>query len=135
MGADVTVRQEIKIAGKWHHYDQARVSRNYELFEKMAGVRGSVEEALVPPRGPVPNPTYITKIHRERIGEDGHTDSWFGLEEIVRLRDWMDDKYKMFRFHEEFGYLLGNDWDSWKRYPEENSYGIEDVRWIFWFDS
>lgn len=46
MGCDIHLHQEVKINGEWHHYRLAEMPRNYEVFEKMAGVRGDVKNAI-----------------------------------------------------------------------------------------
>jgi hypothetical protein len=33
-----------------------------------------------------------------------------------------------------WGYLFGNSWGGFTKYPEYNPEGLEDIRFVFWFD-
>jgi hypothetical protein len=139
MGCDIHVHTEVKINGQWHHWGQPSVSRFYALFEKMAGVRGDEENAIAPLRGLPEDATFETKFDNEHWGADGHSHSWLTGEEADQLGEWYMAETKEHatcgKFIEsEFGYLFGNGWNV-KRYPDDYPKGVEDARWVFWFDN
>ena len=141
MGCDIHVHTEVKINGEWRHWGAPSVSRNYSLFEKMAGVRGEVSNAIVAPRG---LPSDITFETRFDFGPDEdprdfwHSASWLSAHEIGKLSDWWDKEteerggYK--GIESEFGYLMGNGWNV-EKYPNDHPQGVQDARWVFWFDN
>lgn len=129
MGCDIHLHTEIKIAGVWHHYGAPDVPRDYELFGKMAGVRGD-ERAIIIPRGVPANLSLVTAIDAQTWRTDGHSWSWFGPKEISELEQWWREKKKDY-FEDNFGYLFGNGWTHFGG-PKSP---IQDVRWIFWFDN
>lgn len=134
MGCDIHVHAEIKIDEIWHHYSSPDVERNYELFEKMAGVRGDLENAIIKPRGVPRDITFLTLLDFERWDYDMHSASWFGVEEIKELEEWFEStRYEIPQrwLEHHFGYLFGNAWRP-KKYP---TFEIEDVRFVFWFDN
>ena len=88
MGCDCTAHFEVKIDNKWEHYSVPNIHRNYLLFEKMAGVRGSVENALAPPKGLPDDISNITRIDSEQWGIDGHHHSWLSGEEFNKLHQY-----------------------------------------------
>lgn len=131
MGCDIHMHQEVKIKGEWYHLNQPYVDRNYSLFGVMAGVCGC-GPAIVEPRGVPDNITILTRVDLDAYGTDAHTLSWFGLEEIKALEDWWVKTSSRFDFYTTFGYLFHNGW-NWNE--TTNRRGVEDVRWIFWFDN
>lgn len=142
MGCDIHVHTEVKIDGQWRHWGSPDVGRSYTLFEKMAGVRGGIANALVPPKGLPADATFETLFDYHRMEGDAHTPSWLGKEEIAALYDWWEVEYKetswdtRWRWPEmQFGFLLGNSWEGLEKYPEEVDPRITDVRWVFWFDN
>ena len=46
MGLDIHAHFEIKVKGKWLHYSQPNIYRNYSLFDKMAMVIGDDEGGM-----------------------------------------------------------------------------------------
>ena len=133
MGCDIHLHQEVKINGKWEHYGIADVGRNYQLFAKMAGVRGD-EAPIVEPRGYPADVTTVTQFNATDWGRDAHTPSWLGAEEIAELFEWLNEPGEV-RPRERFGWLFGNCWDSFTKYPEDRPTGLEDIRFVFWFDN
>lgn len=134
MGCDAHVFTEVRHKGKWLLYSQSRPNRNYELFEKMAGVRGDVENALVPPKGFPEDASDMTRIIYEYEGEDAHTPSYYTLMEIMKLEKWYRANIEDgFMWHTDFGYLFGNGYEDMPNL--ENPPPIEDVRIVFWFDN
>ncbi len=137
MGCDIHLHTEVKFRGKWEHMGAPNIDRDYELFAKMAGVRGDVE-AIALPRG-VPNDiSLLTKIDLERWEGDGHSHSWLTGEELDALGKWYEQKLKSHGrftyFKMIIGYLFGNNWDV-KKYPKDYPDGVEDSRAVFWFDN
>lgn len=140
MGCDIHLHSEIKINGKWHHYSHPRIDRNYTLFARMADVRndGSIEP-ISKPRGIPENATFTTKYDYKH--DSGHSASWLSWQEIVALGEWFEQKQRermkpgdFYSFeHNEVGYLFGNSWSL--EYKEELPKGLEDARFVFWFDN
>ena len=143
MGCDIHLHEEVKIKGKWHHYGIARCRRNYRLFAKMADVRNLLTHItpIAQPRGIPKNATELTKFDNKKWGVDGHSHSWIGAKEIKELKEWYEknhypgEKVEPWWFEDEFGYLFGNGWDGFIKYPEDYSKDVEDIRFIFWFDN
>lgn len=66
------------------YYDPPLVStRNYELFAKLANVRGN--ERGTAPRGLPPDPSPLLKRAVDAWGSDGHSHTWLPLREAVQL--------------------------------------------------
>lgn len=135
MGCDIHLHVEIKLKGEWHHYQDLRPGRHYSVFGKMAGVRNQDEEPIVAPKGLPADCTLVTRFDSDHWGRDGHTHSWFNREEIKKLSVWMTAQAKDWREDLEGwagGYLFGNDYaGELEDLPE----GVEDVRFVFWFDN
>lgn len=137
MGCDIHLHQEIKINGNWEHYGMADVPRDYRLFAKMAGVRGS-ETPIALPRGLPACATAVTRFHSEHFGTDGHSHSWLDADEIYELIQWMKSMRttECMQDHRKcFGFLFGNTWEGFKRYPDDVMDGLDDIRFVFWFDN
>ena len=132
MGADCHCHIEVKIDNKWEHYSVPNIQRNYTIFEKMAGVRGDVANAISPPRGLPKDISLITKIDADNWGEDTHSHSWLSSEEFKELYEYQKYHYS---YIEQYGYLFGNGFESFKAgdagYPKD----IQDFRLVFWFDN
>jgi hypothetical protein len=144
MGCDIHLHVEVKIEGKWEHYHAPNISRSYKLFEKMAGVRGEIKNAISSPKGLPDDLNIITRKSAEYWDVDGHSWSWLNLEEISILSDWLHDLGSK----EEKGFLNcdlehsilhcyceGNSFAGIIKYPDEKPEWIEDVRFVFWFDN
>lgn len=139
MGCDIHLHTEIKVDGKWHHYSQPRVQRDYVLFFKLAGVRGPFDgvNPIAEPRG-VPNDlSFTTKFDVDYMGDDGHSHSWLTGDELAEVVRWNDERRvsetgQWFSTEHSFlGYLFGNGWGRDSEHPKS----IEDVRAVFWFDN
>ena len=145
MGCDIHLHIELKIDDVWHHFGAPSVRRDYHLFEKLAGVRGSESVAITPPKGLPSDCSLITQKAAEYWEEDGHSTSWLGVDEIMILEDWLgslptSDNAQFMHNDLEYSilhtYLQGNSFTGWKRYPEDDRpYDVEDVRFVFWFDN
>lgn len=143
MGCDIHAHTEIKIKGEWHHLSELQISRDYDLFTRMANVRRYSDEiaAISEPRGLPEDLAFLTKFIREDYGIDGHSDSWLSAAEVAELGQWMGDEHKK-RLPGEYwycekvlGYIFGNGWESFTKYREELPAGVEDARMVFWFDN
>lgn len=74
----------VEIQGQWLHAPNAWTtyaldipeSRDYRLYEAMAGVRGEDENALVAPRGIPADASDVVVYWAKRDDGDGHTHSW-----------------------------------------------------------
>lgn len=135
MGCDIHIHAEIKVHGQWHHYDQPDCSRDYDLFEKMAGVRGEVENALAAPRGIPDNASFTTKFDAEHWDGDGHSHSWLSAHEIQQLAQWDEERGRGIFKREWDKWLFGNNYSDFIKYPSGRVKGLEDVRFVFWFDN
>ena len=134
MGCDIHAHAEVKIKGKWEHYDQPEFQRDYELFERMAGVRGDVANAIVAPRGLPDDATALTRFDSERWGSDGHSHSWLSAQELYELAAW-DKKRGYSDFKRSWDqWLFGGNYSDFIKYPKDRR-GVEDVRFVFWFDN
>jgi hypothetical protein len=132
MGCDIHLFVEAKNKDdKWVMVDNPTVNRNYDLFEKMAGVRGESYNALVQPRGLPDNVSEGTRLHRDYWGEDGHTESYLKQSEIEQLEKWID-KQEGFGFC-SLGYMFGNGFSL--SHDDFRDTGVKDVRLVFWFDN
>lgn len=146
MGTNIHLHQEVKINGKWHHYGIPNVGRNYRLFARMANVRNK-DEDIVPiamPRGLPRDATELTIYDYKLWDNDGYSHSFLTAKEIKELKDrHEDDRNKQdgckelasLWFENYFGYLFENRWTDFIEYPEGRPKGLEDIRFIFWFDN
>ena len=145
MGCDIHLYTEIKIDGDWHCYTKCNVDRDYGLFEKMAGVRGYSNKSISPPKGLPKNLSLVVSLEAKHWGGDGHSHSWLNLEEIKLLEIFVEKQIEETRknypkagydyVEKRWGYLGGNSYGGFEK--KSNSYpkGIEDVRFVFWFDN
>lgn len=145
MGCDIHLYAEVKIAGAWLLYTQPRMIRCYALFEKMAGVRGDVANAIAPPRGLPGDCSRMTRWAAEYDEAYAHSHSWLDAREIAELCTWGRKKLTPSRDRQALGYwdfefetgayLFGNSWEGFTRCPNDRPKMLQDIRWIFWFDN
>jgi hypothetical protein len=138
MGCDIHLHIEVKIGDQWHHYGTPSIGRDYNLFEKMAGVRGAVDAAISPPKGLPKDCTFLTWLDHKMMKVDAHSASWLGPEEIDALEEWREKSPQRsigLEYDVLHTYLFGNSFTGWKHWPEENTRRIQDVRFVFWFDN
>lgn len=141
MGCDIHAHFEIKLNGKWEHYDQPKINRNYCLFAKMAGVRGEGLgiEPISKPKGLPKNLSNTTEFDVQHWDGDGHTHSWLNADEIEQVYEYHkslyepEDQYTLSMT--QWGYLFGNGWEDFKKYRSDYPKEIEDIRMVFWFDN
>ena len=135
MGCDIHLHQEIKVKGKWLHYSHPNVNRDYRLFALLGNVRNYDEcPFLSDERGLPADITDMTRLAAEYCKEDWHSHSYIERSEILRLEGLYNKctprRDEAFNLEDVFGYLFGNGWDY-----DPPDMGLEDVRWIFWFDN
>lgn len=133
MGCDINMHTEVKIEGKWRHWGTPKCKRYYRFFEKLAGVRGDIVNAISAPKGIPQDATFETLFDYSLWEGQIHSASWLGAKEIKEVYKWWAtskfvDEYII---SDQVGYCLSNEWDD--EYIMED--GIEDIRWIFWFDN
>ena len=138
MGCDIHLHTEVKINGEWHHYSVLRVRRDYKLFAQMAGVRNYYEVTPISePKGLPQDASFLTKFDADRWDVDGHSHSYLDAQEIKLLKAWLvqENPDEHFILPDIFGFCFGNDWTHNLKYPDEKIEGVEDVRFVFWFDN
>lgn len=142
MGCDIHAHSEVKINGKWHHLNALQISRDYNLFAKMADVRNGLPkiEPIAEPRGLPKGATRLTRFESARYGTDGHSHSWLSAAEVAELGEWMEARHKersseYFYCESVLGYVLSSGWDAFTKYREDLPDGVEDARLVFWFDN
>lgn len=147
MGCDIHLHIEVKLEGRWEHYGAPSMERNYPLFELLAGVRGDVRNAISPPKGLPSDMTNVTKFDcNERWGLDGHSHSWVSAKEISEIEKMAQARSIHVPVGKEWGgrwewetatnsYLFGNGYAGFVDYPSDNIPGLEDLRFVFWFDN
>lgn len=139
MGCDIHAHVEVKVNGKWQHYNHPNIRRDYELFSMMAGVRGYGIDVGFKQKGLPKNISFMTKYDRKQWGSDGHSDSWLSAREVSSICDWLEKREEgrnpqdYFVPERIFGYLFGNGWDFHK-YPKDKR-PFQDARLVFWFDN
>lgn len=142
MGCDIHVHAEVKINGKWEHFEAPGVSRNYQLFAKMAGVRNYRDEVspIAEPRGLPEDVTGITKFDSDNWDSDGHSHSYLTSEEIAHLESWavLDNvETEIFPLFSDgwLGELYNESYGAFYSKPHLRPEGVEDFRIVFWFDN
>jgi hypothetical protein len=140
MGCDIHLHTEIKIKGQWHTYGSPNVERWYALFTKMAGVRNAEGiEPISAPKGFPKDAATITKFNYEKWKGSSHSASWLDSKEIAELEMWVERQFKERQGHwyaeKLWGYLMGSGWGSFALYVSDRPEGVEDVRFVFWFDN
>lgn len=150
MGCDIHLHSEVKRKGKWLHHSQQKVERNYMLFAKM-GEPHRNDFGIIPisaPKGLPHDATELTLLHSEKFGPDGHSHSWLNAKEISELHafiespdnpeSWFEGRCndRLMWSHDNMPYFMGNHLSGFFDYPEDfEGTGIEDVRYVFFFDN
>ena len=141
MGCDIHLHVEIRVNDKWEHYSEPYITRDYELFTKLANVRN--DSKVVPisdPRGLPTDISSVTALCAEWCAADWHSHSWLSAAEIREVEEWWlaRERYQgghRFGIEQIWGYLFGNSLsgvvESSTGYPPE----VTDVRIVFWFDN
>lgn len=147
MGCDISFHTEVKINGQWLHYGHPQIDRHYGLFYLLAGVRGRGELdnpiCISQPKGIPFDASKMTRFEFDHWREDHHSASYLTSKEIDRFYELVvPQKITKHSCGLEstrdsmgglgIGYLFGNSWRT--KYREDWPKGLEDVRWVFWFD-
>ncbi len=141
MGCDIHLHVEFKAEGKWHHYDHPNIDRNYDLFAKMANVRNRHEVIPISDQRGLPEDiAFTTQFDAARWAGDAHSHSYLTISEIAILNKWgiknlfqRDGEGRLggWRPQTDFGYFFGDSHENCQCWPD----GVEDVRFVFWFDN
>jgi len=144
MGCDIHMHIEVKVKDVWIHYAAPTVDRWYDLFGVIAGVRNEHMPLIVEPKGLPDDLSFITELAHQREEDDAHTESWLNLEEIGKLRKWIQEqnraiptKYISLESSVLHTYLFNNHFAYFGKPYSKDSYPTEvtDVRFVFWFDN
>ena len=148
MGCDIHAYAEVLLKGRWHQagevgydwnydtvtHEETRIlaikdvydERNYTLFGILAGVRVDDEEPIIERRGLPSDVSKELKKRSDNMGADGHSHHYYYVDELVenKLR-FVGREYVKSFVPEVIDYLVGLG-----KFP-----GVEDVRFVFWFDN
>lgn len=102
-------------------------SRDYQLYEAMAGVRGEDEKAVVAPRGIPADASNAIKYWIQRSDGDGHSHSWLYADEFNRALMQSQDG----------NFATNNVWLAVDKVLDSLAqvYGRQSVRIVFFFDN
>lgn len=112
----------------------------------MAGVRGSVNNSISPPKGLPDDISRVTKIDSDHwFNEIGaHSPSWLSSSEFKEMYNFHKALYAQEdpilngwwkTDEEQHGYLFENGFESFEPGSEGYLKEIEDFRLVFWFDN
>ncbi len=138
MSCDLTLHIELKVNGKWEHYNHKRCFQDYTFFGFVGGVR--VEGLQVFENKGLPDDlSVITEINRKKYEGDYHNASWLTLDELLQIieafRKHEPNEKQVDAVEKSFGYLFGNSMWYFNKYKNDFSSEIEDVRVVTWFDN
>lgn len=133
MGCDIHAHIEVKIDNEWLYWGGIDLSRNYTLFGVMAGVRCQ-KDTIAEPRGLPSDISKQTKFQSDVYGSDGHSHSWLNSREFISVIEQfsLDSRKDQWT---NIGYLMGDSYKDFYKYPEDRTKGIQDFRLVFWFDN
>lgn len=116
------------------------VSRNYELFARLAGVRGEGP----PPKGLPDDVSEFVEAEYEGWGHDAHSVSWYSADEFVQIytrTDWADDEDTPLNPYVARRLDSGTEMsvalflrDKASVYVQDHE-SVDDYRFVFWFDN
>ncbi|MCL2223590.1 MAG: hypothetical protein FWB96_01335 [Defluviitaleaceae bacterium] len=135
MGIGINMHIEVKIKGSWEHYACPHIYRCPELFGLLAGVRNDDIAPICEPKGLPRDITVITQMDYADWEGDAHHASWLNHEEIEclvsRISEIQLQNAGRFEFEQDYlrTYLFGNG------FAGSLPTGVEDVRFVFWFDN
>lgn len=138
MSCDLTMHVEIKVKGKWEHYNSKICFRDYDFFGIIGGVRVSGLQ-IFENKGLPNDLSVVTEIDKNNFEGDYHNASWLTPDELKTI-------IEAFQKHEQnnkqveaveksFGYLFGSSIWEFNTYREDYPKEIEDVRVVIWFDN
>ena len=109
MSCDLTVHVEIKLNGKWEHYNHVRCFQDYTFFGIVGGVR---EEGIqiFENKGFPEDLTAITLLNKNKYEDCLHNASWLTPDELLvcvqAFNKQSNDKVAHL-LERSFGYLFG----------------------------
>lgn len=129
MGCDIHEYVEVNIGGKWIYIGGIVLPRNYLLFSVLADVRNydNVECVTGDHRGLPEDIDPVLEQMSEEYGSDGHSHSYLYPDEL-------DKAEKIYYSHAD---SANRDWPECLRNLRSltKMEGINDVRFVFWFDN
>lgn len=141
MGCDIhgAIEYYAKHRDRWNHERNITVDRWYNLFGVLAGVRNYVNAIpIAEPKGLPKDIDYITEDHFEVWIYNAHSMSWLTLRELQEY-DWEQefldgrDGFKKVKAKDcinlDFEYVIK------KMEQLAETFGVDGVRVVFWFDS
>jgi hypothetical protein len=102
--------------GYFNWYD----GRNYTLFGQLARVRDDYVDVVAEPRGLPKDASFQVKLASEQWGPDGHSHSWFTVQELLQFKRWEEDSQ----------YFINTVKTKLKKLGPAHK-----VRIVFWFDN
>lgn len=114
MGTDIHAFIEYRHGGtEWRNFGKEfELDRSYDLFEKFAGVRGLVRNAIVPPRGVPGDIAFITRSQYTFVVLDGKEEIH---EECATTRKnaerWIANKSSVY-FNDNKSFVTNPDWHT-----------------------
>jgi hypothetical protein len=137
MSIDLTYHVEMKLKGKWHHYNTGHTFRSYNFFDFIAGIENK-SLAKFPLKGLPEDLSEVTALNKKNDKGMVFHPTWFTPNELKHVIEsfskFVPNTKESDLVELSFRYLFGNTiWgfdESKEDYPEE----IEDVRVVCWFD-
>lgn len=146
MSVSMKFHAEVKINGVWNHYTTKKINNELGLYQALdVDMELDSIEVIIPQSKGLPNDLCQLTLFDKNLYERycfGH--SWMNSDEIALLYKWIDSESKEKEDGEYascygrigayyFGYLFGYDWSSFLANDIDID-GIEDVRFIYWFE-
>lgn len=140
MGTSLHLHVEVRVDGKWLHWNQPYIHHDYALDAKL-GLENTDEDIayFAPCRGLPPSVSPTTKLDADRWEEDAHSHSWLSGEEAEQVQEWY---YKLRictdRHPPLFGYVFGADiggYEDIQETLEDSGHTFGGVRIVYWFDN
>ena len=138
MGCEIYLHIEVKIANKWHHYGSPDINRNYRLFTLLCGFRNVCGiKPIKIPNGLPKDMSIITEISLN-LDQGYHSFCTFSYKDIKKL----DKRINEIRYKDDEDDESVDLEDILNSHLFRNTFvdadlikEIQDVRFIFWFDS
>lgn len=125
MGCDIHFHVERRSEGvdNWEYMGEFSISRNYELFGHLAGVRAHEVETIHPPRGLPMDTSPQLNEEFEYCRLDAHSGSWCLLGEA----------HSFFLCHEQYEYI-DHEFHAFLKFMNQ-AFGAGEIRFVYWFDN
>jgi len=122
--------EQLASSHEWYAWPAAK-NRNYELFSKLAGVRGPGPE----PRGLPDDVSYLALAELEVWGEDAHSQSWGLLTEVLPIfKEELVGELVLARFKDR---TLSDQAfaEAIFEVPIDHDEDLHNYRLVYWFDN